>query len=321
MKYFIFTVVFLLLGLQKSFADVSLIAVLNHEGEITTFTSSSSFKDAVDAAVDGDAITLSSGNFTAVDINKNLTIRGAAMMPGENPTILNGDFIVDIDPLSKGSLTMEGLYIPKKVTLNQANDVILVKCQISEIDVPYEAVSINSIRGIHCFITTEFRALSKNDISESVVKSIEFANSFLREASQEYLTGSTFSNCVMERFFPENLANYINCILIDPSNTNSEGTYNHCVSNKYPFGNQPTSAGNQYLPDITDFFKEDSQIYELKDEYVTALLGSDGSQVGIYGGSLPFSPQTTALKITKFNVASKTTSDGKLPIEITVDAN
>lgn len=47
-------------------------------------------------------------------------------------------------------------------------------------------------------------------------------------------------------------------------------------------------------------------------------LGSDGTEVGIYGGNLPFDATPTNPQITKFNVASKTTADGKLSVDIEV---
>lgn len=315
MKYYFLTIVLSLLGLQKSFADVALIAVLNHEGEITTFTSSNSFKAAVDAAVDGDVITLSSGNFNAVDINKNLTIRGAGMMPGENPTILSGNFTIDIDSQKTGSLTLEGIYIPNTCSMNQANEMTFLKCYFRALTANHNKLIINSIRGIHCFITQYFSVVNKENC-----KSIEFINSFLESAQQDNKTGCNFTNSVISTCTASNLANYSNCIILNLT-VSSYATFNNCVSNKFNFKGQPITAGNKYLPEITDFFKEDSQAYELKDEYKTMLLGSDGTQVGIYGGNLPFTPQTTSLKITKFNVASKTTVDGKLPIEIAVDAN
>lgn len=48
------------------------------------------------------------------------------------------------------------------------------------------------------------------------------------------------------------------------------------------------------------------------------MKGTDGTEVGIYGGSLPYDPTPTNPQITKFNVASKTTADGKLSVDIEV---
>jgi hypothetical protein len=63
----------------------------------------------------------------------------------------------------------------------------------------------------------------------------------------------------------------------------------------------------------------DEETFELTDEAKTTYLGSDGTQVGIYGGSLPFDPTPSNPQITKFNVASKSTADGKLSVDIQVN--
>jgi len=52
---------------------------------------------------------------------------------------------------------------------------------------------------------------------------------------------------------------------------------------------------------------------------VTEYLGSDGTQVGAYGGSTPFNPVSQLPVITNFSVADKTTPDGVLNVEMTVE--
>lgn len=51
---------------NNAFAQGSLLATLNHEGTISTFYGAQAWKNAHDAAVNGDVITLSSGTFVAV---------------------------------------------------------------------------------------------------------------------------------------------------------------------------------------------------------------------------------------------------------------
>lgn len=76
--------------------------------------------------------------------------------------------------------------------------------------------------------------------------------------------------------------------------------------------------------DIATIFKTfkgtytDTQTFELTDEAKAQYLGTDGTEVGIYGGSLPFTTESSLPKIKKFNVASKSTEDGKLKVEIEV---
>ena len=65
---------------------------------------------------------------------------------------------------------------------------------------------------------------------------------------------------------------------------------------------------------------EDVETFELIDEAKTKYLGNDGTEVGIYGGNLPFDPTPSNPQITKCNVASKSTADGKLSVDIEVRA-
>lgn len=113
-------------------AEVSLVAILSHGDEITTFQSTNAYAEAYAKAEDGDVITLSSGNFTATNITKNITVRGAGMMPGENPTVITGDFIINIDPAKTGSLTIEGVCLQNMITYEQANEITMLKCYIAK---------------------------------------------------------------------------------------------------------------------------------------------------------------------------------------------
>ena len=69
------------------------------------------------------------------------------------------------------------------------------------------------------------------------------------------------------------------------------------------------------LEDV-DVFKEGT-FYELLDQY-KSFATSDGKEVGIYGGNLGFDITPSNPQITRFNVAPKTSVDGKLSIEIEV---
>ena len=68
------------------------------------------------------------------------------------------------------------------------------------------------------------------------------------------------------------------------------------------------------------FTYNDSEKYDLTDEAKTKYLGTDGKQIGIYGGSLPYEEDPTTPQITKCNVAAKSTADGKLSVDIEVKA-
>jgi len=51
-------------------------------------------------------------------------------------------------------------------------------------------------------------------------------------------------------------------------------------------------------------------------------LGTDGTQVGIYGGSQPFKEKGTPSnpQVTKKNIGTQTDADGNLQINMTIEA-
>ena len=63
-------------------------------------------------------------------------------------------------------------------------------------------------------------------------------------------------------------------------------------------------------------FIDSDYMQDLTDEAKATYLGTDGTPVGMYGGPMPFDLTPTYPQITKMNVASKTTADGKLSVDI-----
>lgn len=80
---------------------------------------------------------------------------------------------------------------------------------------------------------------------------------------------------------------------------------------------------NQYV-ESENLFKypmygdwNDSFNFELTDEAKTKYLGTDGTEVGIYGGEQPFNLTPSNPQITKFDMTSSA-ENGKLTVKINV---
>ena len=114
MKKFFLSLVFLLSLTGATFAQSSLLATLSHGDEITVFYGPNAFKDAHNAAEHGDAISLSSGTFKAVDVTKAITLRGAGWerdtIKNTIPTKIEGDYEINISDSVPQRLTIEGIY-------------------------------------------------------------------------------------------------------------------------------------------------------------------------------------------------------------------
>ena len=89
---------------------------------------------------------------------------------------------------------------------------------------------------------------------------------------------------------------------------------------------QSKNSTNKNIVNPSSAFKtggfgyRDDEMFELTDAAKTTYLGTDGKEVGLYGGSIPYEEDPTTPQITKCNVASKSTADGKLSVEIEVKA-
>lgn len=83
MKKFLSTLALALVSTMTLFAQTTLVATLTKGTETTSYYGIDAFKEAVEAAADGDLITLSPGTFNATTLNKSITIRGAGTL-GEN---------------------------------------------------------------------------------------------------------------------------------------------------------------------------------------------------------------------------------------------
>ena len=98
----------------------------------------------------------------------------------------------------------------------------------------------------------------------------------------------------------------------------------NCVSNNsnmfsyVPANNNKIAATSAVFKSFDGTYS-DQQTFELTDTAKETYKGIDGTEIGIYGGNMPFSAVTTNPQITKCNVAAKSTADGKLSVDIEVN--
>jgi hypothetical protein len=337
MKKLFFSLVAAMMAATASFAQSSLLATLTHVenfGAITTYYGATALREAHAAAVDGDIITLSSGSFNSVEITKGITIRGAGMdvdaTTQSEPTILVGDFNVSIPQTVTKPLTIEGIYSDYKMYVTDTlRNATFLKCRFKTIDSKNNNNPFINMTLIHCKVSNCLYCVANSTINcinciiwnpycHDGYKSVfEMTNCVIcKEDVSWNLYSSTFKNCIfIGNPGTWHAINYrygvnavYNCVAADnndafsqiQNNTNKKSTYAEvfktCTSGKY----------------------SDSETFELTEKAATDFLGTDGTQVGIYGGSMPFSITPSNPQITKCNVASKSTADGKLSVDITV---
>lgn len=333
--------------IAQASAQSSVMATLHHDGDIKTFYGTSALRLAHEEAAHGDVITLSSGTFVSTNITKAITLRGAGMgldsISGTEPTMLTGNFIITIanDSTLKDNdaFTMEGIYHYDIIYLRA--DLInpqFIKCYLNEVN-DNNSCSIYKGTFIHCFL----RALDINNGSASLFNcyvnspymnnssttaSFEFQNCVIESGGLSLLKRSTFRNCFIYGFAGSSNLSY-DVISSTSTAFNCVGTRkNNTTSNM--FLNIPNTT-NKQVSSVSEVFKTwtgatlgstslRTEKLELKDDAKTKYLGNDGTEIGIYGGSIPFVASPSNPQITKLNVASKSTADGKLSVDIEVKA-
>lgn len=349
MKKFFLSLAVAFVGATGGFAQSSMLATLTHDGQVSTFYGATALKQAHEAAVSGDVVTLSSGTFVATDITKALTIRGAGMgidtLSQTEPTVISGDFKINIpettDEARSGTvahrLTLEGIYHNQTIRYEGTlKNAMFLKCRLKT--VTYGSSNIRKLKDasfIHCRIAEQLYlyddcsascvncAIQGPQSYSSSTSNFEFMNCVISSGGLDNVHSSSFKNCVLRYSGSPNM--YYGDI-------ESGNTAYNCVyhgGNSNPFENI-TNSTNKKVDDIKELFKTyagqnlgnlDSETFELTDAAKTKYLGMDGTtQVGIHGGSLPFDPVPSNPQITKCNVAAKSTADGKLSVDIQINS-
>ena len=323
-----------------SFAQNHLVATLTHEGTIKNFYGASALQEAHEAATHGDIINLSSGTFTATHIKKAITLRGAGMdsdpITNREPTIITGEFNIDVNIIQR--LTIEGIYSDYKMTYTNAYDPVFIKCRFKEITYGVAKGTNSQMYNaafIHCKVSSTIRITK--------VSSVSCQNCVLTGPICETKNlGVDFTNCVIITGSPEGIhnSNMKNCFIHDTAQSGA-GSIQSIPSTTTMFNNvvihtfdtvynrdvykNATNSTNTNVSSLSIFFKtykgkwDDNETFELTDEAKAKYLGTDGTQIGIYGGDFPFESTPSNPQITNCEVAKKSTADGKLSVKITVD--
>lgn len=319
-------------GVSYLFAASALVATLYHTDQDSTsvYSGTDALIRAYNAAANGDVISLSSGAFTACAVSKKLTIRGAGMQTDSlnniRHTRLVGDFSIG------SGVTLENIVCNEDVLLGYEHahyeNIKLIKCKLRCLrtygggHIYYATVDDTEI--IQCKISS-LRVAGNAEFYNCVIKGFE-EDSYVENTRHELY------NCIVN-YTSVGFSEFYNSVLYTTATVNgnipslsSNNYVSHCLAiGANVFANIPAETDDlnwQVDAAVTDVFKSyhsDLSIWQdfsLKPEY--QHLGIDSSAIGVYGGMAPFTPYNDIPKIKKFNVAAKSTPEGKLRVEIEV---
>lgn len=334
MKKLFYLLAMALMATTVSYAQNTLVATLSHESEVRMFYGPSALINAVDDAASGDVITLSGGTFGCAKITKGITIRGAGA-DGQNPTIIGGsnyeNRIIDIPSGDSNRLVVEGVRInfgtSNEININAGN-LYFIKCDFGLL---FDSSFTGEAKFVNCNIGT-FSLTGSGNVklsnctigkftnNQNTTSKADFFNCHLDVSSSTSFYKSSFVNCVLYYSTPGTGysgsisadASAMNCVYINSGGGTKIDCYDSTVPEVYA---NYTTATDRWGGTI--YYRDG---YELSDEAKTTYLGTDGKEVGIYGGQYPFNLTPTYPVITTLNVAKQATADNKLSVEIEVSA-
>lgn len=327
-------------GMKNALAQTQ-VATLQHGDDISVFYGTNAFVEAHTAAADGDIVTLSGGSFTATTVTKAITLRGTGVvtdtLSNTAPTIFAGSMTLNVANDSI-PLQIEGILFTNNdnggVRYSKVTNPKFTRCSFNKID--YNSSSSNYMRNaqfVNCMIQNfSFAYASNTTFINSVVwnpnnlgyignsRPVLLYNSIFGQANSNggtYIAGvSAFNSIIIRGNYSSNSYSY-----------GQESTFFNCIGimtgNNTPFGSAYNSSCTTYnsYAEVFESFTGTFSLEEpfiLKDEIATGFLGSDGTQVGIYGGFMPYSNRPGYMVLKRCNVANRSTIDGKLSVEIEV---
>jgi len=326
----LFVLLLSVVGMKNALAQ-NQVATLQHNDTITgVYYGANAFVSAHNAAVNGDVITLSSGTFNSCEINKALVIHGAgcALDTINNvlPTIVSGNF-----RFTCSNVSLEGIKFPGSISLyafNNVSNLSFVKCYI-------EAISNGYVWGNCALYNNQFVNCIINSFSSSRFFGTSIINSVVKFTNYDHSDVNqctTINNSIIlfDNELPiNNLVAYNSIIATVSGHSVSNCTFLNCIG--IQTGETLLFEGQiiqnvMEVDNYEDVFETFSgtitneNIYQLKEEVATSFMGHDGSEVGIYGGIMPYNPRPSYMIMKHCNVAPRSTIDGKLSVDIEIIA-
>ena len=313
------------------------MATLQSGDNVSVYYGKNALVDAYNAAADsGDVVTLSAGVFTAPrEIQKSLSIIGNGYVNnqenGKFPTQIEGSLtfkprdIIDDDgetvaeAIGYDGTRLEGFelsarnnnYIYLEGTRTVKNFSI-VKCNMWSFNAEtntenltirqsrIDYISLNDYKHLNSYIVgswmqqigTPIDGMMTIDhciISDGTLKAGTISNSILKYTE----SGVTANNCIFLEYEPANIqgtGNWVNC--------------------KY------AGIFEKELTNLDWNWEENHFALKYPSEYV----GTDGTQVGLYGGPYPYNPTPTTPQIKESDIDSTVADGGTLKVSVTVEA-
>lgn len=310
-----------------SFAQETVVASLSHEGETTMFYGLTALVKAAEKAQSGDIISLSRGIFNATTIKAAITLRGAGI-DSDDPTYLNGFLGIEIPTEDANRFTMEGIICNNEMYMTGtfSSPPQIVKCKLNSGFTTKTKSDNIDILVVNCKVIGHFNV--------GGICRASLINSYVDGVTHYDNAHFMGLNCVLFKNAMGNLNNSVwkNCIFATSNHSDAalptDCECTNCVGvdyNNNPFRDlkiKPGCSNTTYAEAFKDFTGTytDELTFELSDAAKANenFKGTDGTEVGLYGGPQPFNLILSYPLISKMEVGEKTDDKGQLEVTIGV---
>ncbi len=316
MKKTIYAIAMMLMTGISAFSQTEDTKVILQSGANTTIYDGTQISTAIGAANNGDILYLSEGTYDSFTIDKEILVRGV----GEN-TWIDGDVTISIP--NNATLTqavLEGVNVSGSIKINQpATDLIIRNTKVA--DVTVTGALTNGLID-RCWITGTFNM--NNNTDDTTVKNSKVL--FISAGSLTY-NKCTFLNCnIAKRANETTAAVFTNCIIGSYrwlGNFGGLGTMESSVFTNTLFNTDYSAIGSSSAQTNCYFISDDRGACDdstLESRYdLSNYRGTDGTEVGVYGGTTPFTLDPQVAKVTESTFTVDTDAK-KLTVKLKVAA-
>ena len=333
MKKITLFLIFLLLAVVYSTAQKSV--ALHSNGTTTIFDGDTSLTEAYDASITGDTLYVSGGHFTApATIDKGLVIIGA----GYNlvsTAVTQKTYILNTSNINLGAnasnLYLEGMEFAAgfgKGTSGPLN-FSFIRCKINgglNFTAAGGAGPPTNASIIQCDIALNMNlsSLTYSVISNCIIRE-QIASSVNNIIKNNILLVGVYPTayCSLNTFYNNIFSANVNQTYVYGSGSNNDFQYNIFAWPDPSLGTTPIDLNNYKGIDVSTVYVNASEgDFHLLGDASTTYLGDDGTEVGIYGGLVPFKEGAVPINphISQKSIQTTTNSNGFLNISFTVEA-
>ncbi len=307
---------------------------------VQIFKGNTALANAYTASQSGDTLYLSGHTFTPpASFDKQLMIFGAGHYVDSTlatgKTFINGNVTLNENA---DLFYLEGVEITGNFTIStnhSVNNVIIKRCKINGTFNALGDLS-NPTSNLSLIGNVLMNRLNLENIQNSLLSNNIISNTFQGSngnmISNNIIMGFIWGSSMDYLFFGSNNTLNNNIILWEGYNANVGGSGNIFNNNLYveptpDYGATATSIGNYTgILQSAIFVNQTGNAFDYAHDYhlqaPTSYLGTDGTEVGIYGGTFPYKegavPHNPHIQLK--NIAPTTDANGDLQIQIQVGA-